>query len=70
MAEAKSAQGERSGYGTVREVAAHLRVSIMTVYRLMASGKLAFAKFGRARRIAWADVDRYVSGSMFGERLA
>lgn len=48
---------------TVSEVAAQLRISRTTVYELMASGKLGSAKFGRTRRIATADLDRYISSS-------
>jgi excisionase family DNA binding protein len=39
------------GLVTVREAAAFFQVSRATVYELMASGALPFAKLGRSRRI-------------------
>ena len=63
---AHDAGGERTGYGTVQEVATYLNVSHMTIYRLMNEQKLAFAKFGRARRIAWSEVARYERASTHG----
>jgi len=47
---------------TVAEVADQLRVSNMTVYRLVQSGQLAAVRVGRSYRIREDDVDRYLAG--------
>lgn len=49
-------------YVTVAEVADQLRVSNMTVYRLVQSGQLAAVRVGRSYRIREDDVDRYLAG--------
>lgn len=46
---------------TVGEVAAAMRVSNMTVYRLIKSGQLAAIRVGKNYRIRESDVDRYLS---------
>ena len=46
---------------TVAEVAATMRVSNMTVYRLIKSGQLAAIRVGKNYRIRESDVDRYLS---------
>jgi excisionase family DNA binding protein len=46
---------------TVGEVAATMRVSNMTVYRLIKSGQLAAIRVGKNYRIRESDVDRYLS---------
>lgn len=45
---------------TVGEVARHLRVSNMTVYRLVKSGQLAAVRVGRGYRIREDDVRTYL----------
>ncbi len=45
---------------TVAEVARHLRVSNMTVYRLVKSGQLAAVRVGRGYRIREDDVRTYL----------
>jgi excisionase family DNA binding protein len=45
---------------TVAEVARGLRVSNMTVYRLVKSGQLSAVRIGRSYRIAEGDVRRYL----------
>ncbi len=50
-----------SSFVTVAEVAGQLRVSNMTVYRLIQSGQLAAVRVGRSYRIREADVDRYLA---------
>jgi excisionase family DNA binding protein len=45
---------------TVREVADALRVSTMTVYRLIKAGHLASLRVGKGYRIRAADLDRYL----------
>jgi excisionase family DNA binding protein len=47
---------------TVVEVAATMRVSNMTVYRLIKGGELAAIRVGKNYRIRESDVDDYLSG--------
>ena len=51
----------QSKFVTVAELAAELRVSNMTVYRLVQSGQLPAVRVGRSYRIRAADVDRYLA---------
>ncbi|MHB1535356.1 MAG: helix-turn-helix domain-containing protein [Acidimicrobiales bacterium] len=46
---------------TVSEVAGQLRVSNMTVYRLVQSGQLPAVRVGRSYRLREEDVDRYLA---------
>ena len=46
---------------TVQEVAAIMRVSNMTVYRLIRAGELRSARVGRGYRIRESDVEAYLS---------
>ena len=46
---------------TVGEVATVMRVSNMTVYRLIKSGQLAAIRVGKNYRIRRSDVERYLS---------
>jgi excisionase family DNA binding protein len=46
---------------TVGEVAGLMRVSNMTVYRLIKSGQLAAIRVGKNYRIRRSDVDRYLT---------
>ena len=46
---------------TVSEVAATMRVSNMTVYRLIKSGQLSAIRVGKNYRIRRADVGRYLN---------
>ena len=48
---------------TVAEVAHALRVSNMTVYRLINAGELPSARVGRSYRIRPEDVDAYLQRS-------
>lgn len=50
----------RGGFLTVAEVATQLRVSTMTVYRLIRSGELAAARIGRSYRVRPADLDAFL----------
>lgn len=52
----------RTQFVTVAEVADQLRVSNMTVYRLVQAGTLPAARVGRSYRIRADDVDRYLAG--------
>jgi len=51
----------RSRFLTPAEVADNLRVSAMTVYRLIKSGELRAARIGKSYRIREEDVDAYLS---------
>lgn len=46
---------------TVAEVADELRVSSMTVYRLIRSGELRAARIGKSFRLRQTDVDAFLS---------
>jgi excisionase family DNA binding protein len=47
-------------FATVNEVAALMRVSKMTVYRLITQGDLPAVRIGRGYRIREEDVHRYL----------
>jgi len=51
----------RSRVVTVGEVADRLRVSNMTVYRLVQSGEVPALRVGRSYRIREEDLDRYLA---------
>lgn len=51
---------------TVAEVAAVMRVSKMTVYRLVHSGELPAVRVGRSFRVPEKAVDDYLRGSYHG----
>lgn len=53
-------QDASTNFLTVAEVAAELRVSTMTVYRLIKSDQLAATRIGKSLRIRRGDVDRYL----------
>lgn len=46
---------------TVGEVAAVLRVSTMTVYRLINAGQLPAVRIGRSFRVREEELDRYLA---------
>lgn len=50
-----------SRFLTVQEVADLMRVSSMTVYRLIKAGDLAAVRVGRSFRVREADVDSYLA---------
>lgn len=59
---------EFTGFGddvllTVAEVAQHMRVSNMTVYRLIKSGQLPALRVGKNFRIRSRDLASYLEGS-------
>ncbi len=55
------AQGlSKSRFLTVQEVATVMRVSSMTVYRLIKSGELSAVRVGRSFRVSELDVDAYL----------
>ena len=59
--------GDHSGskFLTVAEVAAMMRVSKMTVYRLVHSGELPAVRVGRSFRVTEDDVDEYLRKSFY-----
>jgi excisionase family DNA binding protein len=54
--------GSRSQFLTVAEVADELRVSSMTVYRLIKSEQLPATRVGKSLRIRIDDVERFLAG--------
>ena len=50
---------------TVAEVAAVMRVSKMTVYRLVHSGELPAVRVGRSFRVSEQDVNDYLNNSFY-----
>ena len=50
-----------SHFVTVGEVARQLRVSNMTVYRLIQAGELAAVRVGKSYRLREEDVDAYLA---------
>lgn len=61
----KGRLGEMS-FMTVAEVAAVMRVSKMTVYRLVHSGELPSVRVGRSFRVPEQAVSDYLQGSYHG----
>lgn len=59
------ATGSALNLRTVAEVAAQLRVSKMSVYRLIHNGELEAVRFGRTFRVPQPAVDRYLDRSYF-----
>lgn len=53
----------RDGLWTVAEVADHLRVSSMTVYRLIKTGDLPAILVGQSYRIRTSDLDAYLEAA-------
>ncbi len=53
----------RHRFMTVAEVAEIMRVSTMTVYRLIKAGDLRAVRVGRSYRLAEDEVDRYLARS-------
>jgi excisionase family DNA binding protein len=51
----------RARFLTVSEVADQLRVSTMTVYRLIKSGELRAARVGKSYRLREDDIDAYLA---------
>jgi excisionase family DNA binding protein len=56
-----TSQDARVRFLTVAEVAQMMRVSTMTVYRLIKAGELASVRVGKSYRIAPDDVDAYLA---------
>ena len=62
-----NSSGDLSGsnFLTVAEVAARMRVSKMTVYRLVHGGDLPAVRVGRSFRVLEKDVDEYLRRSFY-----
>jgi excisionase family DNA binding protein len=54
-----------SRFLTIAEVAAQMRVSKMTVYRLVHSGELPAVRVGRSFRVTEDDVNEYLRKSFY-----
>jgi excisionase family DNA binding protein len=52
---------DKGRFLTVREVAGALRVSNMTVYRLISAGELAAVRVGKSYRLLEEELDRYLA---------
>jgi excisionase family DNA binding protein len=52
---------QRARFLTVAEVADIMRVSTMTVYRLIKAGELRAVRVGKSYRLSEDDVDRYLA---------
>jgi excisionase family DNA binding protein len=61
MKSTSSSQPSRARFLTAAEVADLLRVSTMTVYRLIKAGDLAAVRVGKSYRVREDDVDRYLA---------
>ncbi|CAA9402915.1 helix-turn-helix domain-containing protein [uncultured Nocardioides sp.] len=61
------AAADKSGvkFLTIAEVASMMRVSKMTVYRLVHNGELPAVRVGRSFRVTEEDVDEYLRKSFF-----
>lgn len=62
--------GDSNGVSTVKfltvaEVAAVMRVSKMTVYRLVHGGELPAVRVGRSFRVSEKDADEYIQKSFY-----
>jgi excisionase family DNA binding protein len=55
-------EGDEDQLLTVGEVCDAMRVSNMTVYRLIKSGDLRAIRLGKAYRVLESEVERYLSG--------
>ena len=65
MATNSSGDISDSRFLTVAEVAAMMRVSKMTVYRLVHSGELPAVRVGRSFRVVEKDVNEYLRKSFY-----
>ncbi|NYG53793.1 helix-turn-helix domain-containing protein [Nocardioides perillae] len=65
MAASTSGDSPDKKFLTVAEVAQMMRVSKMTVYRLVHNGELPALRVGRSFRVTEQDVDAYLQKSFF-----
>jgi excisionase family DNA binding protein len=52
------------GFASLREAAEYLSLCRATLYKLMDGGELAYARFGRSRRVPWAALKEYAAKAM------
>lgn len=57
---AAPAQTVHSPLATINEAAQFLRVSRSKIYLMLETGDLPSVRFGTARRVRWADLERLV----------
>ncbi|KRF16632.1 hypothetical protein ASG90_10195 [Nocardioides sp. Soil797] len=62
---AKPGEISEVNFLTIAEVAAMMRVSKMTVYRLVHNGDLAAVRVGRSFRVTEKDVNEYIRRSFY-----
>ena len=65
MVDTSAGDLSESKFLTVAEVAAMMRVSKMTVYRLVHNGELPAVRVGRSFRVLEGDVDEYLRKSFY-----
>lgn len=65
QADQQSPKAEQGQFLTVAEVAKKMRVSKMTVYRLVHAGELPAARVGRSFRVAERDVHVYLENAYY-----
>ncbi len=65
MVSSSSGPGTEPEFMTVAEVATRMRVSKMTVYRLLHGGELPAVRVGRSFRVREDDVDEYLRKSFY-----
>jgi excisionase family DNA binding protein len=65
MAASPSGDMSEAKFLTIAEVAQMMRVSKMTVYRLVHNGELPALRVGRSFRVTEHDVDEYLRKSFF-----
>ena len=54
----------RHGFAEVAQAQEYLRLSRSTLYQMMEGGNLAYARFGRRRRIPWRALREYAARQM------
>jgi excisionase family DNA binding protein len=52
------------GFAEIVEAQEYLKLSRATLYNMMESGELPYAKFGRRRRIPWRALWQYAAGNL------
>ncbi|WP_104091195.1 helix-turn-helix domain-containing protein [Arthrobacter sp. GMC3] len=60
-------QPDSSNFLTIAEVAAAIRLSKMTVYRLVQSHEIEAVRFGRQYRVSETAVDQYIERSALSD---
>jgi excisionase family DNA binding protein len=68
-ASARKLELTADGFADVWEAAEYLSMSRSSIYKLMESGELQYAKFGKARRIPWRALREYAERCMIGQGL-